>query len=57
LYFEIQHLNKFSEEALDGLGDAVEAIRKAVQKGEEASFVSLMEDGRKWLAGRPDRSA
>jgi chorismate mutase/prephenate dehydrogenase len=51
LYFEIQHLNRFGEEALDGLADAVEAVRDAVRNGDEAKFVSLMECGRTWLAG------
>ncbi len=53
LYFEIQKLNRFGEAALDGLADAVDRIRKAVRKGDEATFISLMERGRGWLAGRP----
>jgi chorismate mutase/prephenate dehydrogenase len=53
LYFEIQKLNRFGGAALDGLADAVDMIRKAVRKGDEATFVSLMERGREWLAGRP----
>lgn len=53
LYFEIQHLNKFGEEALDGLADAVEALREAVRGGDESAFVGLMERGREWLAADP----
>ncbi|MGE5176613.1 MAG: prephenate dehydrogenase/arogenate dehydrogenase family protein [Hyphomicrobiales bacterium] len=51
LYFEIQSLNEFGGEALDGLANAVERLRRAVRTADEAEFVRLMERGRVYLRG------
>lgn len=58
LYFEIQRLNDFGLDALDALQDAVQRVRTAVQDGDEATFVQLMERGREYLQERKpaDRS-
>ena len=52
LYFEIQHLNAFGMEPLEGLAAAVQKIADAVRSGDEAAFVQLMEDGRRYLESR-----
>jgi len=52
LYFEIQALNHYGEEALDALVKASETIRKLVREGDETGFVSLMEAGREYMARR-----
>jgi chorismate mutase/prephenate dehydrogenase len=52
LYFEIQHLNDYGSESLAALLHAVERVRSAVRAGNEREFVSLMERGRSYLAGR-----
>lgn len=59
LYFEIQRLNDFGMDALDALQTAVHQVRTAVQEGDEATFVRLMERGQEYLRERKpaDRSS
>ena len=52
LYFEIQSLNEFGLEPLEGLMRAVQNILAAVRAGNEEAFVELMEDGRRYLDSR-----
>ncbi|NND53710.1 MAG: prephenate dehydrogenase/arogenate dehydrogenase family protein [Gammaproteobacteria bacterium] len=52
LYYEIQSLNEYGLEPLNALRDAVETIAATVRDQDEAAFVKLMEDGRKYLASR-----
>ena len=52
MYFEIQHLNKFGLEPLDALYESVARIREVVAGGDESAFVSLMRNGRQYLATR-----
>jgi chorismate mutase/prephenate dehydrogenase len=50
LYFEIQHLNPHRLAPLAALRHAVDAVASAVEAGDEAAFVGLMERGRAYLA-------
>lgn len=52
LYFEIQSLNEFGLEPLEALMTAVQNIADAVRDQDEAAFVQLMEDGRRYLDSR-----
>ncbi len=52
LYYEIQSLNQFGLEPLIALQEAVERITASVRERDEAAFVKLMEDGRRYLARR-----
>ncbi|MGI9291509.1 MAG: prephenate dehydrogenase/arogenate dehydrogenase family protein [Gammaproteobacteria bacterium] len=52
LYFEIQSLNQHGLEPLDALARAVGSISAAVKEGDEAAFVSLMQQGRHYLDSR-----
>ena len=52
LYFEIQSLNDYGLEPLEALREAVEAIATTVRNKDEAAFVQLMEDGRRYLDSR-----
>jgi chorismate mutase/prephenate dehydrogenase len=52
LYFEIQSLNKHGLEPLEALAQVLQEITTSVRDGDEASFVQLMERGRKYLAAR-----
>lgn len=52
LYFEIQSLNHFGIEPIEGLLAAVEKIAESVRNNDEAAFVALMESGRSYLEGR-----
>ncbi|MFL6547372.1 MAG: prephenate dehydrogenase/arogenate dehydrogenase family protein [Povalibacter sp.] len=52
LYFEIQSLNDFGRESLSALRDAVERLWKSVSTNDAPEFVSLMQRGREYLAGR-----
>ncbi len=52
MYFEIQHLNKYGLEPLDALYASVARIREAVAGGDESAFVTLMQNGREYLATR-----
>lgn len=54
LYFEIQSLNAHSPRALMALMNAVTQMAAKVLDGDEQGFVSLMEQGKKFLAGRPE---
>ncbi len=53
LYFEIQRLNPQGLRALEELLGAVQRLTDIVRAGDEAAFVSLMEQGRRYLAQRP----
>jgi len=55
LYFEIQHLNAHGRQALRALRDAAARIERVVLEGDEASFIGLMEGGRRYLADRQQR--
>jgi len=57
LYFEIQHLNDYGQEALNALRDAVERICQVVGSGDAAQFAAMMRRGREYLAGRARREA
>jgi len=52
MYFEIQRLNDYGLGALDALTDAVVRLRRLVAEGDEADFVQMMEQGRRYLAAR-----
>ncbi len=52
LYFEIQNLNEFGMEPLEALANAIAEISQSVRDGNEAAFVALMEDGRRYLESR-----
>ncbi len=52
LYFEIQAQNPHNLATLNELADAVQEITSAVETGDEAAFVELMEKGREYLASR-----
>ena len=52
LYFEIQAENPHNLATLNELADAVQEITRAVETGDEAAFVELMEKGREYLASR-----
>jgi len=54
LYFEIQSLNAHSPRALMALMNAVTQLAARVLDGDEQGFVDLMEQGKKFLAGRPE---
>jgi chorismate mutase/prephenate dehydrogenase len=51
MYFEIQSLNSFSEEALTALERAVGHLCSAVRNGNEGDFVDLMLRGRQYFRG------
>lgn len=55
LYFEIQRLNEYGEEALTALENAVVRIIGMVRGGHEEDFVELMDSGRSYVHGRRDR--
>lgn len=52
LYFEIQALNDYNDEALSALSTAVERVVSLVRAGDERGFVELMQAGRAYLASR-----
>jgi chorismate mutase/prephenate dehydrogenase len=52
LYFEIQNLNDYGKESLRALRDAVERLWQAVTTDDAPEFVSMMDRGREYLAGR-----
>jgi chorismate mutase/prephenate dehydrogenase len=56
LYFEIQHLNEYGEQALAALENAVVRIIGLVRGGHEEDFVQLMRAGRTYVHGRKDLS-
>ena len=57
LYFEIQALNEYGNDALDALVAASERIRELVGSGDEAGFVALMRAGKDYLAARSESPA
>jgi chorismate mutase/prephenate dehydrogenase len=52
LYFEIQSSNPQGLFAIEELLRSVQRLRDIVRAGDEAAFVSLMEQGRRYLASR-----
>jgi len=52
LYFEIQSLNDYGRESLAALRDAVERLWRSVSTQDAPEFVSMMQRGREYLAGR-----
>jgi len=53
LYFEVQSLNVHSPRALISLLNAVTQVAGRVLDGDKEGFVELMEQGKAFLAGRP----
>jgi chorismate mutase/prephenate dehydrogenase len=51
MYFEIQSLNEYREEALGALEAAVAQLCAAVRRDDEEAFVQLMLRGREYFAG------
>ena len=49
LYYEIQALNEYGEAPLEALVNAAQQVRDLVANGDEAGFVALMEQGRRYL--------
>ena len=54
LYFEVQTLNAHSPRALVALLNAVTQVAARVLDGDEEGFVELMEQGKAFLAQRPE---
>ncbi len=52
LYFEIQTLNDYREEALQGLEQALQRLLGSIRSGDEPAFVRIMEQGRAYLQQR-----
>ena len=52
LYYEIQSLNDYGAESLEGLSKAVERLRTAVLSQDKETFVALMRHGRDYLHDR-----
>ena len=52
LYFEIQTLNDYREEALQGLEQALAQLLESIREQDEAAFVRIMEQGRAYLEKR-----
>ena len=50
LYYEIQHLNKYSLKIIAELGQAVQKIYDCVDKGNEADFVEMMKQGKSYFS-------
>ena len=59
LYFDIQHLNEFGNEALNAMCESADHIRELVAAGDAQGFVGLMERGQDYFAlrRRPDEQA
>ncbi|MGB0514715.1 MAG: prephenate dehydrogenase dimerization domain-containing protein, partial [Wenzhouxiangellaceae bacterium] len=54
LYFEIQHLNPNQEAVLGALAGTLDAVRAAIEGGDEQAFVALMERARDWARRHRD---
>lgn len=52
LYFEIQSLNEFGMEPLEALAAAVQQVADSIRDKDEAAFLALMADGRRYFASR-----
>ena len=50
LYYEIQHLNKYSLKTITELSQAVQEIFDCVDKGNEADFVEMMKQGKSYFS-------
>ena len=50
LYYEIQHLNKYSLKTIAELSQAVQEIFDCVDKGNEAAFVEMMKQGKSYFS-------
>lgn len=53
LYYEIQALNEFGMESLEGLSNAVEGLKDAIATQDEERFVAMMESGARYLSDVP----
>ena len=51
LYYEIQHLNPNTKDALDLMVRSIEEIRAAATAEESDEFVKMMEEGRNYFGG------
>ena len=49
LYFEIQHLNEHSLKTIKELNAAINEITQAITKGQEETFVAMMEEGQSYF--------
>lgn len=56
LYFEIQHLNPHGAEAHRALETALSRVLDAIRAGDEEAFVDVMDSGRRYLEGRPEKT-
>lgn len=54
LYFEIQSLNEYGNEALAELCKATSTVQRLVEQSDEAGFVALMQKGRAYFDMRRD---
>jgi chorismate mutase / prephenate dehydrogenase len=52
LYYEIQHANRYGDEALQALEQAVARVVRTVRAEDRDGFAALMLQGRTYLAGR-----
>ena len=52
LYFDIQHLNEFGNEALTAMCESAEHVRELIVAGDAEGFVGLMERGQEYFALR-----
>ena len=50
LYYEIQHLNKYSLKTIAELSQAVQDIFDSIDKGNEEDFVEMMEQGKSYFS-------
>ncbi len=50
LYYEIQALNEYNEQALSELQAALGDLRDVVENGDEDEFISLMDNGRRFFS-------
>jgi len=51
LYYEIQHLNPFNNEALTYLQKAVDDLKDAAAKGDREAFDRMMREGKEYFGG------
>lgn len=53
LYFEIQKLNHYSPTTLNALSDAVQRIIQMIHQDNQAAFVNIMTQAKKYMTHRP----
>jgi chorismate mutase / prephenate dehydrogenase len=51
LYYEIQHVNPYNQEALEYLSQAVEELRRAASSGDKEAFDTMMKEGKDYFGG------